>query len=180
MPRRESRVSRFACGIAGLPSLLSRKRLAELSANPQPTPDSGPTGTVGSLPSSTQTQPYCVLLGVGSLRYSSRSCVSLSALIALPLRLHVDAEQLGRVQAQDLVLDRRRSAGDTCTSRSARRHLQPAQPLDLALRAAVPDGIGAPEDVIGPGDLDHLAEHVHARLRPRRPTGMLKVLPSSK
>src|SRR5262245_43824965 len=42
-----------------------------------------PTGTVGSLPSwSTQTQPYCVLLGFGCSRYSSRSWVNLSALIA--------------------------------------------------------------------------------------------------
>src|SRR5262249_30779708 len=49
-------------------------------------PDSAyplPTGTVGSFPSSsTQTQPYWVLLGLGCCRYSSRSCVSLSALIA--------------------------------------------------------------------------------------------------
>ncbi len=29
--------------------------------SPQP-----PTGTLGSVPSSTQTQPYCVLLGLGS------------------------------------------------------------------------------------------------------------------
>src|SRR5207248_10808974 len=41
-----------------------------------------PTGTVGSRPSSTHTQPYCVLLGAGSRRYSSRSFVSLSVLIA--------------------------------------------------------------------------------------------------
>ncbi len=44
-------------------------------------PFCGPTGAVGS-PSPTHTQPYCVLLGAGSWRYSSRSCVSLSALIA--------------------------------------------------------------------------------------------------
>src|ERR1700722_6459416 len=31
-----------------------------------------PTGTVGSPPSSTQTQPYWVLLGAGFCRYSSR------------------------------------------------------------------------------------------------------------
>src|SRR5262245_44971972 len=40
-----------------------------------------PTGVVG-WPSPTHTQPYWVLLGCGARRYSSRSCDSLSVLIA--------------------------------------------------------------------------------------------------
>src|SRR5579875_659762 len=76
----------------------------------------------------------------------------------------VDAEQLGRVEAEDLVFDVVGQFGVAIFLLHFLRHFQLAQAHDLALRTAAPDRIGAPEDVVHPGYLDHLAEHVQARL----------------
>src|SRR5262249_14852994 len=72
-----------------------------------------------------------------------------------------------RVEAQDLVLDLVGQLRVLVFVDQLLRHLQAAEALDLALRAAVPDAVGSPQDVIGPGGLDHLAEHVAARLGAR-------------
>ncbi len=111
---------------------------------------------------STQTQPYCVWLGAGSWRYSSRTLAELVGLDRLAALLGVDAEEAGGVEAEDLVLDRGGQLGVAVLVDQVGADLEAAHPGDLALRAAPPDRVGPPEDVVGAGDLDHLAEHVHA------------------
>ena len=83
-----------------------------------------------------------------------------------PLRFRVDAEQLGDVEAENLIFDRISQRRILVFLHQLLVHFQLAETDDLALRAAVPDGIGAPEDVVGAGRLNHLSEHVHTHLRP--------------
>src|SRR4051812_14972426 len=71
----------------------------------------------------------------------------------LPAGRGIDAEQPGRVQSQDLVLDGVGQLGVLVFLHQLVCHLQLAQPYDLMLRAAAPDGVGAPQDVIGTGNL---------------------------
>src|SRR5260370_21831418 len=74
----------------------------------------------------------------------------------------VDMEQPGGIQPEDLVLDDVGQLRILELFQQLIGHLQTAQAFDLPLRAAAPDRIGAPEDVIGAGYLDHLPEHVQA------------------
>src|SRR5262249_23336910 len=78
------------------------------------------------------------------------------------LRVDIDAEEPGRVQTENLILDGLGQLRIAVTLDEVVAHAQAAQALDLTFRTAVPDRIGAPQDVIGPGHLDHLAEHVQA------------------
>src|SRR5262245_46606202 len=77
----------------------------------------------------------------------------------------VDAENLGGVEAENLILDFRRQLRVTKLVHEVVGDLEPAQPFDLTLRAAVPDRVSSPENVVGAGDLDHLPKHVHAEPR---------------
>src|SRR5512135_683501 len=80
----------------------------------------------------------------------------------LPLRRRVEAEQPRGVPAQDPILDLIGQWRIAVLLDQVVGDLQPPQTLDLALRAAVPDRVGPPEDVVGPRYLDHLPEQVHA------------------
>ena len=82
-----------------------------------------------------------------------------------PLRFRVDAEKFGGVETENLIFDRISQRRVLVFLHQLLVHFQLAEADDLALRTAVPDGIGAPEDVVGAGGLNHLPEHVHAHLR---------------
>src|SRR2546425_11267970 len=83
------------------------------------------------------------------------------------LRLRVDPVNARRIQAEDLPLDLRaeRLVAELLHQRAW--HLQAAQRLDLPLRRAPPDRIGAPQDVVGPESVDHHSQYMAAQERLR-------------
>jgi hypothetical protein len=70
------------------------------------------------------------------------------------------AVNLGGVQAEDLGAQGRGDFRIAEALAQARRDLESAEGLDLVLGRAVPDGVGAPEDVVGPAVADQLSEGV--------------------
>src|SRR5262249_20804420 len=105
--------SSFTCPKAGAartarPSVVVNQVFGTIGLSPSKSSCSSrnrysPTGTVGSL-SPTHTQPYWVLLGVGFSRYSWRSLVSLSALMALRLALGSMRKSLAALRPRILSL----------------------------------------------------------------------------
>ena len=61
--------------------------------------------------------------------------------------------------------DRRRDLRDSRASRGTRRDLERAERLDLVLRGAVPDRVGAPQHVVLAEVREQLAERVRGRVR---------------
>src|SRR5262245_3857419 len=86
----------------------------------------------------------------------------------LTARLDVDAEEAGRVEAENLVLDLVGELRILVALHELVRHSQATQALDLTLRTAAPDRIGPPEDVIRSRALDHLTQEVQAAHGVRR------------
>ena len=85
------------------------------------------------------------------------------------LLLRREAVDPGAVGAEDRALHRavgRAHRREAVLLLDVLRDLEPAQRLDLPLRRAGPERVGAPDDVVGAHALDHRAEHerAHARL----------------
>src|SRR5437899_7051761 len=97
---------------------------------------------------------------VVEVRHLHASQVVLRNLVAL--RGHVDAEDAGGVQAEDLLLLAAREWRIVVLLDERRGHLETAERLDLPLRRAVPDRVGTPQHVVRPERADDLAEPVGA------------------
>src|SRR5438874_2082340 len=75
-----------------------------------------------------------------------------------------EAVDLGGVAAEDLGAEVGSDLGVAVSLAQGGGDLEGAEGLDLVLGRAVPDGVGAPEDVVGAAVLDELAHRVRGLL----------------
>src|SRR6266545_6163360 len=87
----------------------------------------------------------------------ARDAVGTSMFLYLVGADRVDA---GRIQAEDLGAQRRSDLRIAVHRAQLGRDLESAKRLDLILRRAVPDGVGAPEHVVLAAIFDELAERM--------------------
>src|ERR1041385_2508765 len=76
-----------------------------------------------------------------------------------------EAVDPGGVAAEDLRAQLGGDFGVAVSLAQSGRDLECAEGLDLVLGRAVPDGVGAPQDVVGAAVLDELADRVRRLLR---------------